>query len=56
LELLSTFGFSKKQLMEQTFIAPSCGTGSLTPRLALKVLKLTREVADKAQNLLRKND
>jgi len=54
LELLSTLGFSKKQLMEQTFIAPSCGTGSLTPELALKVLRLTREVAEKAQNLLKK--
>jgi len=56
LELLSTFGFSRKQLMEQTFIAPSCGTGSLTPELALKVLQLTGEVAEKAQNLLKTND
>ena len=54
LELLSTFGFSRKQLMEQTFIAPSCGTGSLPPELAIKVLKLTGEVAVEAQNLLRK--
>lgn len=53
LELLSTFGFSKRQLMEQTFIAPSCGTGSLPLELALKVLTLTSEVASKAQELLR---
>lgn len=50
---LATLGFSEKQLMEQTFIAPSCGTGSLTPEQALKVLRLTREVADKAQNLFK---
>ncbi len=56
LELLSTFGFSRKQLMKQTFIAPSCGTGSLAPELALKVLRLTGEVAVKAQNLLKEND
>lgn len=53
LEILSTFGFSKKQLMEQTFIAPSCGTGSLPLELAIKVLTLTGEVASKAQLLLK---
>jgi len=53
LKFLSTFGFSKKQLMEQTFIAPSCGTGSLPLELAVKVLKLTSEVATKAQALLK---
>ncbi len=56
LDILSTLGFSKKQLMEQTFIAPSCGTGSLTPEQALKVLRLTGEVAEKAQNLFKKHD
>lgn len=45
LELLATFGFSKKQLMQQTLIAPSCGTGSLTPELAEKVLSMTKEVS-----------
>ncbi len=49
LEILSSLGFPKKQLMEQTFIAPSCGTGSLTLELALKVLGLTGEVSRKAQ-------
>ena len=38
--------------MEQTLIAPSCGTGSLPPELALKVMRLTGEVAKKAQELL----
>jgi len=52
LDLLSTFGFSQKQLMQQTLIAPSCGTGSLPPELALKVVEMTAQVAEKAQKLL----
>jgi len=53
LKALSSFGFTEKQLMEQTFISPSCGTGSLSPELAVNVLRLTGEVAEKAQNLLK---
>jgi hypothetical protein len=46
LEFLTTFGFSREQLMQQTFIAPSCGTGSLTPELAEKVLSMTAELSE----------
>jgi len=53
LKQISTLGFPEKQIMEQTFIAPSCGTGSLPPEIALKVIRLTVEVAQKAQKLLR---
>ncbi len=53
LEVLSTFGFSEKKLMKQTFIAPSCGTGSLPVELALKVLELTSEVSKKAQSFMK---
>lgn len=49
LKILTTFGFSEKQLMEQTFIAPSCGTGSLTQELAQKVLSLTAELSQMAR-------
>jgi hypothetical protein len=49
LEVLTTFGFSKKQLTKQTFIAPSCGTGSLIPELALKVLSMTSELSGLAR-------
>lgn len=35
----------KKQLLRQTLITPSCGTGSLSPELAGRVLDLTREVS-----------
>ncbi|MCP4343692.1 MAG: hypothetical protein GY799_33660 [Desulfobulbaceae bacterium] len=45
LKLLTSFGFSEKQLMKQTLIAPSCGTGSLTPELARKVLLLTSKLS-----------
>jgi methionine synthase II (cobalamin-independent) len=35
----------KAALLRQTFITPSCGTGSLKPELARKVLELTRAVS-----------
>lgn len=52
LERLSALGFSEQQLMEQTFIAPACGTGSLSEELAVKVLSLTRDLAKKCRKLL----
>lgn len=51
LKVICSFGFSAQQVMDQTFISPSCGTGSLSPELAIKVLNLTREVSLKAQLL-----
>lgn len=52
LETLTTFGFSEKQLMEQTLIAPACGTGSLPLELALKVLEMNAQVSKKCQTYL----
>lgn len=52
LEVLSKLGFSEQQLMQQTFIAPSCGTGSLTPEQAIKVLTMTSELSQKAKAYL----
>ncbi len=46
LEILCSFGFSQKEILCQTLIAPACGTGSLTPELALKVLTMTRNLSD----------
>jgi hypothetical protein len=46
---LSELGFSENELMRRTLIAPACGTGSLTPELAVKVLSMTREVSLKCQ-------
>lgn len=45
-ELLTEPGRDKAALLRQTFITPSCGTGSLTPELAGKVLDLTKTVSD----------
>ena len=45
-ELLVGPNRDKAALLRQTFITPSCGTGSLSPALAQKVLDLTRSVSD----------
>ncbi|MGW8194213.1 MAG: hypothetical protein ACWGOX_08110 [Desulforhopalus sp.] len=50
LQTLSTFGFTEQQLMEQILIAPSCGTGSLSPPQAEKVLAMTAEVSRLARD------
>ena len=38
-------GFTPDQLISQSLITPSCGAGSLSTELAIKVLKLTQEVS-----------
>jgi methionine synthase II (cobalamin-independent) len=43
--LLSGGNWDTKALLQQTIITPSCGTGSLSPKLAKKVLQLTKEVS-----------
>ncbi len=43
--LLSGSLWDTKALLQQTIITPSCGTGSLSPALAQKVLQLTKEVS-----------
>jgi methionine synthase II (cobalamin-independent) len=45
-ELLVGPNRDKAKLLRQTFITPSCGTGSLKPEPARKVLELTRAVSD----------
>jgi hypothetical protein len=52
LQTLCKFGFTEKQLLEQTLIAPACGTGSLTLELATKVLSMNREVSAMCQAYL----
>jgi hypothetical protein len=49
---MSEFGRSELQLMHQTLIAPSCGTGSLTVEQARKVLAMTAELSQRARVLL----
>jgi methionine synthase II (cobalamin-independent) len=54
LDKLSTLGLSQEQLMAQTLIAPSCGTGSLSPELARKVLEMTAGVSALARDTMGK--
>ncbi len=42
---LTALGFDRKTIIEQTFITPSCGTGSLDFESAKRVLELTRDVS-----------
>jgi hypothetical protein len=44
-EALSAFGIDKTRLARQTLIAPACGTGSLSPDLAEKVLAMTAQLS-----------
>ncbi len=45
-ELSQKTGIDKKTILSQTFVTPSCGTGSLDLESAKKVLRLTREVSE----------
>ncbi|MDH5299659.1 MAG: hypothetical protein OEV91_11635 [Desulfobulbaceae bacterium] len=44
-DLLASDRWTRPALLGQTLITPSCGTGSLAPDLALRVLELTRDVS-----------
>jgi hypothetical protein len=43
---IADLGIEKSTILAQTFITPSCGTGSLSIDLTTKVLTLTRHVSD----------
>ncbi|HER63290.1 MAG TPA: hypothetical protein ENO11_04870 [Desulfobacteraceae bacterium] len=45
MEALAGSGRGKADLLRRTVITPSCGTGSLSPELAGRVLELTRSVS-----------
>ena len=45
-ELSGKTGFDKETIISQSFITPSCGTGSLDLDSAKRVLKLTKEVSE----------
>ena len=46
-DLLLSERWDRAAQLGQTLITPSCGTGSLAPELALRVLELTRDVSAK---------
>ncbi|MFC1832489.1 hypothetical protein ACFL0S_10785 [Thermodesulfobacteriota bacterium] len=45
LEQLEELGVPKKQVVKQTLITPSCGTGTVTEQQASRVLEMTRDVS-----------
>jgi methionine synthase II (cobalamin-independent) len=45
IDQLCSMGFTKSQILHQSLITPSCGTGSLTSEQAEKVLRLTKELS-----------
>ena len=48
-QAIMALGIDSFQLMNQSLITPSCGTGSLNLDLAKKVLKITREISDRVR-------
>lgn len=44
-DLIADHRWDRAAILAQTLITPSCGTGSLSPDLALRVLELTRDVS-----------
>lgn len=47
---LEKLGIDSNQLISQSLITPSCGSGSLSAELAIKVLRLTREVSQQIRS------
>lgn len=43
---LEKLGIAREKIYAQSLITPSCGTGSVTPEQALRVLELTRDVSE----------
>lgn len=47
---IESLGIDREQIIAQSLITPSCGTGSLSFEHTIKVLKLTKEVSNNLQN------
>jgi hypothetical protein len=52
LSQMEGLGFDRSQVLNQTLITPSCGTGSLSLELAEKVLQMTRQVSERIRATL----
>jgi methionine synthase II (cobalamin-independent) len=50
-QAIVALGINRSRLLAQSLITPSCGTGSLSLDLAKKVLRITREVSDRARQI-----
>ncbi len=44
---LESIGIKRQKILSQSLVTPSCGTGSLAPHHALKVLEMTRAVSSR---------
>ncbi len=49
---LEAIGISRQAVFDQSFITPSCGTGTVTVDQAVKVLELTRDVSAKIRKVM----
>jgi len=47
---IELLGIDRSQILAQSLITPSCGTGSLNIEHAIKVLDLTKEVSKRLRN------
>jgi len=52
--VLEQMGIERSVIQAQSLITPSCGAGSLPPELAVKVLRLTREISDRLRQTFEK--
>ncbi len=50
LDRLCSLGFDRSRILQQTLIAPACGTGSLSREQAEKVLFMTRTLSDRIRS------
>jgi hypothetical protein len=51
IERTAALGIDRATLVRQSFITPSCGTGSLSPELSRKVLELTQALSRKIRKI-----
>ena len=49
---LEETGIERSKILAQSFVTPSCGTGTLSLEHALKVLKLTKEVSERLRKTI----
>lgn len=47
---VAAIGIDRQRLIAQSLITPACGTGALSVELALRALRLTRELSDRIRN------
>lgn len=47
---VAALGIDRQRLVAQSLITPACGTGTLSEELALKALRLTRELSSRIRN------